>query len=158
LRRFLRTYRFEIIWLIVVALGIFLIFERMSIRSSLIAWLRWVAAVTLHGVGHLDEVAAAILARTTFSDAIGYVLVLGALVAIFLRVRWRTMHNPAFAVLRCPKCDGGIHRAHRRRVDRLVSLFVPVRRYRCSNNQCRWCGLRVGTGHGASRASAQESV
>ena len=40
LRQFLRTYRFEIVWLIVVALGIFLIFERLSIRSSLIAWLR----------------------------------------------------------------------------------------------------------------------
>ncbi len=157
-RRFLRTYWFEIVWLIVVALGIFLIFERLSIRSSLIAWLRRVAAVALHGAGHLDEVAAAFLARTTLSDVIGYVLVLGALIAIFMRMRWRVMRDPALAALRCPKCNGGIHRVHRRRLDHLISFFVPVRRYRCANDQCRWCGLRVGTGHGGSRASVRESL
>ena len=158
MRWILRTYKFEIIWLIVVALGIFLIFERMSIRNSLIAWLRRVAAGTLHGVGHLDETAAAFLARTTLSDVLGYVLVLGALVAIFLRVRWRIMRTPALAVLRCPKCKGGLHRTHRRRLDHLIGLFVPVRRYRCSNNQCRWGGLRVGTGHGTNQPSARKSV
>jgi hypothetical protein len=34
---------------------------------------------------------------------------------------------------------------------------VPVRRYRCANAQCHWQGLRVGTGHGSSRASARGS-
>jgi hypothetical protein len=152
-----RTYQFEIIGLIVVALGIFLIFERLSIRSSLIAWLRRMAAVTLHGVGHLDQVAAAFLARTTLSDVIGYALVLGALAAILLRVRWRLIHNPALALLRCPKCSGRIHRVHRDAVDRLISFYVPVRRYRCANAQCGWHGLRVGAGHGpVSRAPVRK--
>ena len=107
MRRFLRTYRFEIIWLTVVALGVFLIFERLNIRGSFIAWLRRATAAMLHGVGHLDEVVAAFLARTTLSDAVGLALILGALVAIALRVRWRLMRNPALATPALPsKCGG----------------------------------------------------
>jgi len=157
LRRFLRAYWFEILWLASVALGIFLIFERMRIRSTLIGWLNRVVTVVLHGAGHLDEHVSAFLARTTVSDAIGYVLILGALLAIFLRLRWRMMHSPALTVLRCPRCNSSIHRTHRRPIDRLICLFVPVRRYRCANGQCRWKGLRVGTGHGESRAPARSA-
>ena len=152
-RRFLRTYRFEIIWLIIVALGIFLIFERLNIRSSLTAWLGRGAAATLRGVGHLGEAVAAFLARTTVSDAVGLALILGALLAIALRVRWRLVRNPAYTTVRCPKCDGKIHMVHRHTVDRLINLYVPVRRYRCANAECRWYGLRIGAGRGSRRAS-----
>ena len=156
MRRFLRTYRFEIIWLIVVVLGVFLIFERLNIRGSFIAWLRRATAATLHGVGQLDEMVADFLARTTLSDGIGLALVLGALGAIALRVRWRLIHNPALALLRCPRCNGNVHRVHRHAVDHAINVFVPVRRYRCANDECRWHGLRVGTDHGSDRASAHK--
>jgi hypothetical protein len=156
-RRFLRTYEFEIVWLIVITLGIFLIFERLSIRSTLFGWLSRGAAATLHGAGHLDQMAAAFLMRITLSDVVGYVLVLCALIVICLRMRWRVMHNPALAARRCPKCASGIHRVHRRQLDHFISLFVPVRRYRCANDQCGWCGLRVGSGHAESRAPVRES-
>lgn len=155
LRRFLRAYWFEILWLTIVALGVFLIFERMRIRSTLFGWLNRASTALLHGAGHLDEQANAFLAQTSLSDAIGYALILGALLAIFLRLRWRMMRSPALTVLRCPKCDSNLHRTHRRTIDRLICLFVPVRRYRCANGQCRWKGLRVGTGHGQSRTSAR---
>jgi hypothetical protein len=155
LRRILRAYKFEIIWLVVVALGVFLIFERLNIRSSLFAWLKRVSAAVLAGVGRLDDQLGALLARITLSDAIGIALVLGAMVAIALRVRWRLIHNPALALLRCPQCDGSIHRIHRHAVDRLISLYVPVQRYRCANGQCLWHGLRVGAGHGSGRSSGR---
>lgn len=87
-RRVLRTYKFEIVWLIVIALGIFLIFERLSIRSTFIGWLKQASAAALGGAGRLDELVSAFLARTTFSDVIGYVLIVGALAAIVLRLRW----------------------------------------------------------------------
>jgi hypothetical protein len=157
LRRFLRSYRFEIIWLAIIVLGIFLIFEQLNIRRSFVAWLGEVAAVIQNGVGGLGGAASASLAQATLSDTIGYMLILVASVAIALRVRWRLMRNPALTVLRCPQCAGTIHRVHRRAIDRVISLYVPVRRYRCANNQCRWHGLRVGTGHGASRVSARGS-
>jgi hypothetical protein len=47
----------------------------------------------------------------------------------------------------CPCCGSSLRRSHRRLVDRLVSLVVAVRRYRCV--VCGWRGTlriqRVGT-------------
>ncbi len=140
---FLRQYRFEIIWAAVVALGVFLVFERMNIRRTVLQWLGAVAAALLHRAGHVGEAVAAFLARTTLSDAVGYALILGALVALLLRVRWRLMRSPRATALRCPACSGEIHRVHRSRLDHALSGFVPVQRYRCANRVCRWEGLRV---------------
>jgi hypothetical protein len=128
----------------------------LNIRSSLFAWLRRAATSVLGGVGRLDDLIGAFLARTTFSDTVGFLLVLGALAAIALRVRWRMLRNPALTLLRCPRCDGQIHRVHRHAVDRLICLFVPVRRYRCANDECRWHGLRVGGDQGSGRASGRK--
>lgn len=41
----------------------------------------------------------------------------------------------------CPRCAGPIDRVRRRAVDRLLSLVVPVQRFRCSSFGCNWCGL-----------------
>jgi hypothetical protein len=140
---------------VIVALGVFLVFERLNIRSLLFEWLRRISAVALGGVGRLDDQFGDLLARITLSDAIGFALILGAMVAIALRVRWRLIQNSALALLRCPRCSGNIHRVHRHALDRLISLYVPVQRYRCANDQCRWHGLRVGAGHGSGRSSSR---
>lgn len=44
---------------------------------------------------------------------------------------------PAF---RCPECGSGLIRIRRRPIDRLMSAFVPVSRFRCSNMQCSYEG------------------
>lgn len=155
LRLFLRRYWFEIVWLAVVALGIFLIFERMNIRQSLFRWLSRAVQALLRGVGRFGDTAVRWLSAFTLSDAIGLVLILGALVAIALRTRWRLLHTPALSALTCPKCNGAIHRVHRTRLDHLIGLYVPVRRYRCANRECKWQGLRVHTTHGAAKRPSQ---
>jgi len=142
-RRFLRKYRFEVIWLLVVLLGVFLIFERMNIRVSMIRWVARGISVALTAIGRIDDVIRIFIAHTTVSDAIGYVLILGALAAIAWRTRWRLMRTPAWTTIRCPQCDSEIHRVHRRARDRFVGLLLPVNRYRCTNRECRWSGLRV---------------
>jgi hypothetical protein len=42
--------------------------------------------------------------------------------------------------VRCPRCNGSVDRIRRRLADRIVSLFTPVRRYRCWNYDCKWEG------------------
>lgn len=46
---------------------------------------------------------------------------------------------------RCPRCGaGGLVRVQRRAVDRLLGLFVSIRRYRCTHVECGWEGnLRI---------------
>ncbi len=142
-RTFLRKYRFEIIWVAVVALGVFLLFERFNIRASIMRWLRTAAGILLQGAGRAGDAVLRFLARTTLSDAVAYLLILGAVAALVLRVRWRLQHHPRYTELKCPRCGGDIHRIHRTTTDHLISAFVPVRRYRCGNRDCRWRGRRV---------------
>jgi hypothetical protein len=40
----------------------------------------------------------------------------------------------------CPRCGGAVERIRRRFIDRVLSLFRPVRRYRCENFLCHWEG------------------
>ncbi len=152
-RRFSRDYRFEIIWAAVVALGLFLILERFSIRQALRAWIETLMETSRGSIGRLADVVLRFLAATTLSDVIGFVLIAGALAAIVLRVRWRLLHSPQLASLQCPECGSDLHRVHRRKLDHLINAFVPVRRYRCSNRECGWRGLRVGWGHHTTHTS-----
>lgn len=39
---------------------------------------------------------------------------------------------------RCPLCNGHVTRIHRRLIDRIVSLVLPVQRYQC--HDCQWQG------------------
>jgi len=44
----------------------------------------------------------------------------------------------------CPVCNAHTHRIPRRFIDRLLSIFTPLRRYRCQSMKCTWEGnLRV---------------
>ena len=44
----------------------------------------------------------------------------------------------------CPRCACHLTRIHRRFIDRLLSLFLPVYRYRCDRLLCDWEGnIRV---------------
>ena len=40
----------------------------------------------------------------------------------------------------CPCCHGALRRVQRRPIDRLLSYWVPVRRYRCRAIACDWAG------------------
>lgn len=40
----------------------------------------------------------------------------------------------------CPSCNGILFRTWRRPIDRISSLILPVRRYRCRSFSCQWEG------------------
>jgi hypothetical protein len=143
LRQFLSAYRFEVLWLFVVFLGVFLVLEQMDVRATLLRWLKAAEQPAMRGITRIGRAVLLFIERTTVADAIGYVLILGAFAAILLRFRWRLMRAPSLTTTRCPKCNVAIQRTHRRALDHALSWFVPVRRYRCSNHECGWRGLRV---------------
>lgn len=47
-------------------------------------------------------------------------------------------HTPQRYV--CPRCKGSVVRTRRRLIDRLISVIVPVYRYRCVALGCQWRG------------------
>ncbi len=136
-------WRVEIFIVLLAAFGIFLLVERMQIRQTLLGWLsQGLQALRNLGGGILRGVVD-FVQNTTLSDLTGYVLLLIALAFVAWRARWRLTHMPRFTRTKCPRCGTDLHRIHRSRFDLVLDLFVPVRRYRCKNHDCRWQGLRV---------------
>ena len=46
----------------------------------------------------------------------------------------------------CPRCQGSVYRIPRRFIDLLITLLIPVRRYRCREMGCSWEGnVRIPT-------------
>lgn len=52
-----------------------------------------------------------------------------------------TGSRPALGRPACPQCRSPLRRVQRRPIDRLLSRWVPVRRYRCRAMACDWMGL-----------------
>ena len=42
------------------------------------------------------------------------------------------------------RCKGSVYRTLRRLVDLLMSIFIPIRRYRCHLTSCSWEGKEIG--------------
>ncbi len=142
-----RQWWVEILVVILIGFAIFLLFERMNIRQTILAglrraaaWVSWLISVAVAGV-------AGFVRRTTVSDLIAYLLLVLVAGLVVWRVRWRIMNSPRLTEMRCPLCGSELHRVHRRTRDRIVGLLVPVRRYGCRNASCGWRGLRVRRPH-----------
>ena len=93
-----RRYRFEIIWALVVAVGLFLILEDMNIRATLLRWLRDAAMALFRGSAQLSERVGQTIQRLTASDLLGYLLV----IRFWSGACWR-FSTARRSPLRCPQ-------------------------------------------------------
>lgn len=136
----LKQWRFELSLLALAALAVFLLLEQWNIRSTLIYWLRTSSSAIIVALG----AAAQRWGNITLSNLTGVVLIVLVLLLARRRVRWRLTHTESLTRLSCPKCGSSLHRIHRTPLDRIVDRWVaPVHRYKCSNHECSWKGLRV---------------
>jgi len=141
---FLSDWWVELCAILFVALGVFLVFERMQIRQTVLRWIQQAIQVLGGSASSLVRRLVQLAARATLSDIVGIVLLLAAGVLALRRTRWRLMSMSRFTDRLCPRCGSELHRIHRRWYDRVLNAFVPVRRYRCRNRDCGWVGLRTG--------------
>lgn len=58
----------------------------------------------------------------------------------------------------CPKCSGLVYRIPRRFIDRCLSLFVHVYRYRCLSADCGWEGNLPRTSVGGKPSTSPRGV
>jgi hypothetical protein len=56
----------------------------------------------------------------------------------------------------CPRCKGSAYRVRRQYLDFLVSIVVPVRRYRCRSMGCGWEGILRTKRHSGERGDRPE--
>ncbi len=145
MRRIWREYRVELILALVILTGIFLLVERLSIRQTLWRWLSTAGGALIAGLTSALDALISFLSNRTMSDLTGIVLIIFAVGLLFWRVRRRIIRLPSLSDKACPKCGSELHRIHRAAGDRLIGLFLPMRRYRCRSSECNWTGLRISS-------------
>ena len=143
---FFKRFWFEILALLFLSLGIFLLIERLQIKAILCSWVLGavgIIASTASAIGHwITENLIAI----EKSDLVGAALILVALSMMVYRLRARAIarHPPPILKEECPKCSGDMVRAPRRASHRLLewALWIRIRRYACSK-----CSFRTTSWH-----------
>jgi hypothetical protein len=149
---FLKTYWVEILIVVGLILGVFLLFEQINIRGTLLGWAVAAGNFGLNLVTRFINGLMGLRSRLGLSELIAIPMLIGVVILLIWRIRWRLRNTPALVDAHCPQCGGGLQRVHRQFADRAVSIFVPVRRYRCTNRDCGWSGMRVSTHSGRGRA------
>jgi len=136
------SFRIEIAALFFFALGVFLLLEEMEIKETLFkgvvngfkaisngfVWL-------LHAIQHIFE-------RFEFSDLVGFLFIMIALVLLLIQFRRSLLTH--YAVLDvCPECGGELRHIHRLPFQRFLSwlLRLKIRRYGCRD--CTFTGVRI---------------
>ena len=143
---FLQRFWFELLAALFLALGVFLLVERLNIKQIL--W-RWLVAAW-EGVLNMGSAASHWIARNVIavekSDLVGIALITVALVMIGFRLRGRAIARRPPPPLKeeCPKCKADMVRAPRRFSHRLLEygLWIRIRRYACSK-----CSFRTVSWH-----------
>jgi hypothetical protein len=121
--RLLKTYWIELVIIAGFLLAIFLFFERLNIRLTLLAWLSRVDDAVMAFINWVIDALIRSRAGLGLSELIAIPLFLIVLAATIWRVRWRLRRLPALVSLSCPVCGGRIHRVHRHGVDHLIEYF-----------------------------------
>lgn len=140
LKNFTREYRVELIALATGLFAVFLLVEPFAIRATLRSWLSQGDDLLLD----LTDRLMAAVDTFTVSDLTGLVLLALAAAFIAWRIHYRLLRTSRLDADACPKCSGPLQRTHRTFFDRLIALAlqIPLRRYHCINESCRWHGLR----------------
>lgn len=144
MKKFIKEYGVEIIAVLVLFLGLFLIFERMQIRKSLLGFIRTTWESILIFISSVWGWIETIKTVITISDLIGILLLISVIIFGLWRIRYRFDHTKKWLAVTCPKCGSAIIRIHRSPIDKITgAIFFPnARKYGCTNENCDWRGLR----------------
>jgi hypothetical protein len=141
--RFWREWKVEILIAFLILLAVFLLVERMNIRQALYAGLAGLFGRLDQLISNASRGLMRFVRGTTLSDLVAYLLLVVVVGLAVWRTRHRLLTHPRLTETVCPLCGGDLARIPRRRRDRLLNSFIPIRRYQCRNHECRWKGPRV---------------
>jgi hypothetical protein len=135
--KYLKEYRIEVGAAVIIVLGVFLLVERIDIIPS-------VRELVLAVPGAVHDYIMNYITNFSPSDLLGWILIFAAIGAIGWQARRRYLKSPRFRSMTCPRCGRSLQRVRRTSLDRFLShrLLPDARRFRCSNADCRWSGLR----------------
>lgn len=146
MRRDIGNYRLEIIVATLALLGVVLVVVGASLQDTLVNGAQNLVSDSTSAVQTFGQRLDGFLASRSAFDLIGIVLIVGAVIFLLWRVRYRVVHSTRWTAKACPACGGELTRVPRHALDRIAAVFLPVRRYACNNPTCGWQGLRISRG------------
>ncbi len=158
MKKLLKEYRVELIALLVVLFGFFLLVEQLDIRVTVFRFISQAynqiraAGINIYSV--VSNYAKAI----TLSDAIGWVIIIGASFFFFHRARYRFLLSIYIPDRTCPICGEAVRRVHRTSWDKFLQrvLFSKFLRYACRNEECRWSSIALSRHPGGKRPGTEK--
>jgi hypothetical protein len=155
-KKFLKEYRVELGGLLLLSIAVLLLLNRQKIGPVRQAGQGFLSRIA-NWFGNLLDSINNLFARMTATEMLAWLLIVGGTLFILWRIRVRYLRSDHWQASTCPKCGSKIHRVHRTRLDRILGpIFLPQSaRYRCSNSECRWSGLRQGRPQPAALQSQQ---
>jgi len=137
-----QKYRFELTVLVLLALGVFLLVEKLEIKAFVFRQLKRLILGIATNISSLTNRLFSLLMEVETSDIVGILLILTALGMVFYRIRNRYIlrHGPLRS---CLKCGSDMQRTHRRLRHRILGLILwaDVRYYSCK--KCTFKGIRI---------------
>ncbi len=127
-------FRLEILSLLLLGTGLFLLLERLEIKQILFQGCRRLLSVFQSGASYLVNA----LTGIQRSDIVGLVLVALAVCVMATRIRFRMIQRQPGLEMdsKCPKCGADLMRIHRKLIHRLLQ---PVFRVRITRYACKKC-------------------
>jgi hypothetical protein len=139
---FFKEYNFEITVLFLIALGIFLLVEKMEIKHYIFVFIKTILFTVGDFIKLLRDGTIFVVDKFEVSDLVGISLILFAL--FLIANRWRERMIVRYSVLKnCPECGGNLHRIRREFNHKLTSFFyfIEVKHYHCKI--CDYTGIKM---------------
>ena len=129
---FIYKYKFEFGALTLFSLGVFLLTEKLEIKSYIFSVMMGFLRKLFGLLNELAQFILRILRDVENSDIIGFILILASIFLLGHRYRIHLWKNYGMQS-QCPECQGALYRSHRQLTQKLLSilLFVKVKNYKC---------------------------
>jgi hypothetical protein len=159
MRKFLRKNWIEILAILGVLIGLFVVLQRSLIRQWYNQWMNFYQNRLSGQINEAQDTISEYAQRFSMADLTILAVVVLLVVLVALRIRHRVISSPRWKDPTCPRCGSDLHRVHRSSFDRLLSrTFLPhARRYLCKNSECRWTGLK-NIEHGRRRHRSDDEL
>ena len=139
---FFKNFNFEIKVISLLALGIFLIVEKLEIKHFLFELIKLIIFNIGKIIQWLLNKSAFFIMRFEFSDIVGISILLYVLYLIINRLRER-LFNRFPNINNCSKCNGKIHRIRKKWKHKVLSYvyFITVKHYQCT--ECNYQEIKL---------------
>jgi hypothetical protein len=157
MKRFLRRNWVEVLGIVGLILGFILVIERYTIRGWMSENVGGFRERFMSGLNQLYEQLTNFIFRVGPSTWIGILFIVGCVILVGLRLRYRFLNSYRWNDLSCPRCKSELERIHRSFFQRLLSktILPEGRLYQCTNESCNWVGMkRVESGHRRKRSDS----